>query len=96
MVAVPDRGAGDDRTSEQSGPMPGEQGVRRHDRPDLLQQASTQGVGFRGQVDPLSVGGRALRRSELLTENAILRLQILDHVALLLVDPADECDQKEP
>ena len=77
-------------------PMPREQGVRRHDRSDLLQHASTECVGFRGQSDPLVVGEPEPPRSELLTEDAILRLQIVDHVALLLVDPAGQCDQKEP
>ena len=77
-------------------PMPREQGVRRHDGPHLLQHASTECVGFRGQADSLIVGEPEPPRSELLTENAILLLQIVDDVALLLVDPAGQRDQKEP
>ena len=39
---------------------------------------------------------RSRRGSQLLAENAILLLQIVDDVALLLVDPAGQRDQKEP
>jgi hypothetical protein len=45
-------------------------------------------VGFRGQANPLIVGEPESPRSELLAEHAILLLQIVDDVALLLVDPA--------
>ena len=60
------------------------------------QHASTEYVGFRGQADPLVVGEPEPPRSELLAQNAILLLQIVDDVALLLVDPAGQRDQKEP
>ena len=77
-------------------PMPREQGVRRHDGPHFLQRASTERVGFRGKADTLIVGEPEPPRSELLAQDAILLLQVVDDVALLLVDPAGQCDQKEP
>ena len=77
-------------------PVPREQGVRGHDGPELLQHASTECVGFGGQTEPLVVGEPEPPRSELLAEHAILLLQIVDDVALLLVDPAGQRDQKEP
>jgi len=77
-------------------PMPSQQGVRGHDGPQLLEHASAQYAGLRGQANPLIVGEPEPPRSQLLAENAILLLQIVDDVALLLVDPAGQRDQKEP
>ena len=82
--------AGDQR------PMPREQGVRCHDGPDLRQRASTERLGFRGQADSLIVGEPEPPRSELLAQHAVLLLQIVDDVALLLVDPAGQRDKKKP
>jgi hypothetical protein len=65
-----------------------EQGVRGHDGPQLLEHASAQYAGLRGQANPLIVGEPEPPRSQLLAENAILFLQIVEDVALLLVDPA--------
>ena len=76
--------------------MPREQGVRGHDGPHLRQHSPTECEGFRGQADPLIVRKPEPPRSELLTENAILLLQIVDDVALVLIDPAGQRDEQEP
>jgi hypothetical protein len=82
--------AGDQR------PMPREQGVRCHDGPDLRQRPSTECFGFRGQAPSLIVAEPEPPRSELLAQHVVLLLQIVDDVALLLVDPAGHRDKKKP
>src|SRR6516164_5738783 len=49
-----------------------------------------------GQANALIVGEGQPARSELLAEHAILRLEIIDHLVLLLVDPARQGNNEEP
>ena len=73
-------------------PMPGEQGVRAHNGADLPEDPPTQVFRLGGQANALIVGESQPTRPELLAEHPILRLEILDHLALLLVDPAGQGD----
>jgi hypothetical protein len=53
---------------------------------DLISIAHVdRAFGFRGQADALIVGESKPTRSELLSQDAVLLLQIVDDVALLLV-----------
>jgi len=95
-MAAPARGAGGRRTFERSASDARRARCPGHDGPQLLEHASAQYAGLRGQANPLIVGESEPPRSQLLAEHAILLLQIGDDVALLLVDPAGQRDQKEP
>ena len=48
------------------------------------------------QLDALVVGESETRRTDLLSKDAILGLEIINHLALLLVDPAGQSDEEEP
>ena len=70
-------------------PMPGEQGVRAHNGADLPEDPPAQVFRLGGQANALIVGASQPPRPELLAEHPILRLEILDHLALLrLIQPA--------
>src|SRR4051812_33647678 len=75
--------------------MPGEQGVRAHDRSELLEHASADAFRLGGQADTLVVGEPETTRTELLSEDTILGLKIVNHLALLLVDPSGERHEQE-
>jgi len=76
-------------------PMPGEQGVRGHDRSDLAERSATQLLRRGGQPNALVVG-KPTARAELLSKDAILALEIVNHLALLLVDPTGQSDEEKP
>jgi hypothetical protein len=67
--------------------MPAQESVRRHERLQIPEGLSTEGLGFRGQASTLGIGEPETARTELLSEDAILFLEIVDDVTLLLVDP---------
>ena len=69
-------------------PMPGEQGVRGHDRSDLAERSATQLLRLGGQPNALIIGKPETARPKLLSKNPILGLEIVDHLALLLAEPA--------
>src|SRR5262249_42628889 len=77
-------------------PMPGEQGVRAHDGFELLEHAVPQTLRLGGQPNALVVGEPGTALTELLSKDAILGLEIVDHLALLLVDPAGQGDEEKP
>jgi hypothetical protein len=66
------------------------------DSADFLEHAPPQVLCFGGQADALIVGEAQPTRAELFAEDAILGLEIVDDLALLLVDPACERDHEEP
>ena len=76
--------------------MPGEQGVRAYDRSDLAERSATQLPRLGRQPNPLVVGKPQAARTELHSKNAILGLEIVDHFALLLVNPARQGNNQEP
>ena len=69
-------------------PMPGEKGVRAHDGFKLLEHAAPHALRLGGQPNALVVGEPETARTELLSKDAILGLEIVDHLALLLAEPA--------
>jgi hypothetical protein len=69
-------------------PMPGEKRVQCHQSPDLGQHAPADLLGLGRQADALIVGESHSAVPELLPEHTVLLSQIVDHVALLLIDPA--------
>jgi hypothetical protein len=75
--------------------VPRQQRVRRHDRGELAQQPSAQRPGLRGESTTLIVREAQASGSTLLAQDAVLFVQIVDDVALLLVDPTGERDQDE-
>lgn len=75
--------------------MPGEQGVRRHDRGDVSQHASPKCSGFRGEPSALMVREAQTPGPELFPQDAVFLLQIVDDIALLLVHPTGDRDQDE-
>src|SRR5262249_14054015 len=77
------------------GSVPRQQRVRRHDRGELAQHPSAERPGLCGEPTTLIVGEAQASGSKLLAEDAVLFLQIVDDIALLLVDPTGERDQDE-
>ena len=75
--------------------MPREQRIRRHDGPNPRERPPAERLGFRGQADALIVGESHPPGTELLTQHAVLSLEIVDHVALLLMDPAGQGGEEE-
>lgn len=61
----------------------------------LTKRAPTEGLGLRGQATPLGVGEAEPAGGELFAQHSILCLEIVDDVALLLVDPAGHGDDEE-
>ena len=69
--------------------MPGQQRVGGHDRHDVLEHAPGQFPGLGGQTNPLIVSEAQPPRSELFPEHTVLLLEVVDHIALLLmIQPA--------
>jgi hypothetical protein len=77
-------------------PMPGEQGIRAHDGFELLEHAAPQALRLGAQPNALFVGEPGTARTELLSKDAILGLEIVDHLTLLVVDPAGQGDEEKP
>jgi hypothetical protein len=75
--------------------VPRQQCVRRHDRCDLAQGPSSHYPDFRGEPTALVVGEAQTPGSELFAQDAVLFLEIGDDIALLLVDPTSDRDEKE-
>ena len=75
--------------------MPGEQGVGGDQCLHLTKRATTEGLGLRGQATPLDVGEAEPAGGELFAQHPVLCLEIVDDVALLLVDPAGHGDDEE-
>jgi hypothetical protein len=95
-VVVLARGVDDRRTLGDEMAVPREQGVRAHDGFDLLAHAAPHALRLGSQTDALGIGEPETTRTELLSKDTILGLQILNHLALLLVDPAGQSDEEEP
>jgi hypothetical protein len=75
--------------------VPRQQRVRRDDRGELPQQPSPQRPSLRGEPTALIVGEPQPPGAGLFAQDAVLFQEIVDDVALLLVDPAGERDQHE-
>jgi hypothetical protein len=71
-------------------------GIRAHDGFELLEYAAPQALRLGGQPNALVVGEPETARTQLLSKDAILGLEIVDDLALLLVDPAGEGDEEKP
>jgi hypothetical protein len=67
-----------------------------HNGPDLPEHSTPQVLRLGGQANALIVGEAQPIWSELLAEHAVLRLEIIHHLALLLVDPASQGNNEEP
>ena len=76
--------------------MPRQQRVGAHNRYDLVEHPPGQSLGLGGQANALFVGEAQPPRSKLLSEHAVLLLEVVDHVALLLMDPAGQRHKQKP
>ena len=74
--------------------MPREQRIRRDDGPNRRKCPPAERLGFRGQADALIVGESHPPGAELLPQHAVLGLEIVDDIALLLMDPAGQRDEE--
>ena len=75
--------------------MPGEQGVGCDPCVTLSEGLASEGLGLRGQAAALRVREAQTLGRELFPKDAVLFLEIVDDVALLLVDPAGHGDDEE-
>ena len=76
-------------------PMPREQGVGCHDRVELEEHTASHALRLGGQPNALVVGESETTRTELLSKDAVLGLEILNDLALLLVDPACQSNEEK-
>src|SRR3989454_5526075 len=76
--------------------MPRQQRVGAHNRYDLVEPPPGQSLGLGGQANALFVGDAQPPRSKLLSEHAVLLLEVVDQVALLLMDPAGQRHKQKP
>jgi hypothetical protein len=74
--------------------MPPENRIRSHDRGQLLEHLPPEDLAFDGQAPPLVVVEQDSVLSERLSEDPILRQEVLDGVLLSAIDPAGE-DQEQ-
>jgi hypothetical protein len=69
--------------------MPAHDRVRRHDRRNTTEKASSELLSLLGQPAALIVRESNSAATELLLEDAVLFDQVLDRALLLSADPAD-------
>ena len=74
--------------------MPAENRIRSHDGGQLLKHLPPEDLAFDGQPPPLVVVEQDSVLPELLSENPILRQEVLDGVLLSAIDPAGQ-DQEQ-
>jgi hypothetical protein len=70
--------------------MRGENGVRRHDGRDLREQLAAEHHALRCQAAPLVIAQSEALTAELLFQQPVLLSEVIDHVALMLVQPAGQ------
>ena len=75
--------------------MPAELGVGCDQRVDLSESLASEGLGLRGQAAALRVREAQTLGRELFPKDAVLFLELVDDVALLLVDPAGHGDDED-
>ena len=75
--------------------MPGEQCVECDPCLDLSEGLASERHGLRGQATALRVREAEPLRREVFPKDAVLFLEVVDDVALLLVDPAGHGDDEE-
>lgn len=71
------------------------QRVGRDDRADLSQSATTHGMRVPAESSSLSVCETDGPLTELLAESSVLRLEIFDQLALLVIDPTGQNHEHE-
>ena len=76
--------------------MPREQRIRGDEGAELPERLPAELLRLRGQADTLIVGEPHPPGAELLAQYAVLLLQIVDHTALLLMDPPSQRDEEKP
>ena len=74
--------------------MPTQEGVRCDERSEVAERPATHGLGFRCQAATLHIGEPQPPRGELFAKDAVFFLEIVDDVALLLVDPPSNGDDE--
>ena len=75
--------------------MPPENRIRSHDGGQLLEHLPPEDLAFDGQAPPLLVAEQNSVLPELLSEDPILRQEVLDGVLFSAIDPAGEDQEQE-
>ena len=75
--------------------MPAENRVGGEQCADLCQPLAAEHLAGHGQAPPLVVAEQDAFLAELFLEHVVLGSQVLDHLLLLLVDPAGQNDEQE-
>ena len=75
--------------------MPTEDGVRREQSANLIQQLSTEGLSLDCQSSALIIIKQDSFRAKLCFQNSILGTQVFDHFLLLAVNPAGKEHQHQ-
>ena len=75
--------------------MPSQDRIRREQRADFLETFATEDLALDCQTTPLVVGEQDAFLAQLLFQHLVFGPQVLDHLLLLLVDPARENDEQE-
>ena len=75
--------------------MPPQEGVGCDEGLEVVQRPAIQGVCIRRQAATLRIGEPHPPLGQLLAKDAVFFVEIVDDVALLLVDPPGDGDDKE-
>ena len=75
--------------------MPSQDRIRSEQRADFLETFATEDLACDCQSTPLVVGEQNAFLAQLLFQHLVFGPQVLDHLLLLLVDPARENDEQE-
>ena len=75
--------------------MPRQQGVGRDERVQILEHPAAQGLRLGSQTPVLGVREPEPAGGDLLAQDPVLFLEIVNDIALLLVDPAGEGDDEK-
>jgi hypothetical protein len=76
-------------------PMPAEDCIRSHDADQLLEHLAPEDLAFDGQAPALIIVREDSLLPELLSEDPILRYEVLNSVLLSAIDPAGQDQEQE-
>jgi hypothetical protein len=76
--------------------MPAQDRVRCHDRGNPTQQPSAEPMPFRCETGALVILQAQAMALQLLSENAVLLYEVLDHVLLVPINPSSDGQEQKP
>jgi len=76
-------------------PIPAQDRVGRDDTGEVVEESPTEGLPLHGEAAPLVVGELESPSRELLSQDAVLLEEVVDHLGLSAIHPAGEHEDEE-